>query len=71
MEKERFDFLCIQSEEGRESLYVNHPSSGEGGEVLACERENLIVRTSEGKEESWNYRECEETLSRRTIFPYR
>lgn len=71
MEKDRFIYLCDKSEEGREDQFVNHPSTGEGGTVLSCDRDRLIVRTSEGKKESWNYQECQETLSRRAIFPYR
>jgi hypothetical protein len=71
MKEERFLYLCDKSQEGREDVFVNHPATGEGGEVLRCEAEHLIVRTAEGAEKSWDYRECDETLSRRQIFPYR
>lgn len=71
MEKDRFDYFCEKSERGLEDVFVNNPSRGEGGEVLRCQGEELVVKTAEGKEEAWDYRECEETITRRNIFPYR
>jgi hypothetical protein len=71
MEKERYEFVCDKWKEGREAIFVNHPASGEGGEVVECQEEQLVVRTAEGQEKSWSYQEVEETLSRRGIFPYR
>ena len=71
MQKDRFEYLCDKSKEGREDVFVNHPSTGEGGEVIGFETDFLKVRTAEGEEKKWDYRECEETLSRRDIFPYR
>ncbi len=73
MKEDRFRYLCNKSEEGREDVFVNHPATQEGGEVIACDpnQELLIVKTSEGEQKSWDFRECEETLSRRDIYPYR
>jgi hypothetical protein len=73
MKEDRFRYLCNKSEEGHEDVFVNHPDTQEGGEVIACDpdQETLIVRTSDGQEKSWDFRKCEETLSRREIFPYR
>lgn len=71
MNKDRFLYVCDKMKEGREDVFVNHPATAEGGEVIACGQDHVIVRTSEGKERSWPFAECEETLSRRDIFPYR
>ncbi len=71
MEKDRYLYMCDKAEEGREDIFVNHPATSEGGMVLTCDLDQLVVKTSEGKERHWDYRECEETLSRREIFPYR
>lgn len=71
MDKERYSYICNKMEEGREDVFVNHPATQEGGEVIECTGEQMVVRTAEGKECRWDYHECEETLSRREIFPYR
>lgn len=71
MNRDRFEYICNKSEEGREDIFVNNPSVGEGGEVLDCREEGFLVRTAEGQERRWDFRDCEETLSRRNIFPYR
>ncbi|MBE0597900.1 MAG: hypothetical protein IH614_11570 [Desulfuromonadales bacterium] len=71
MDKEIFVYICNKMEEGREGVFVNHPATQEGGEVIECTGEQMIVRTSSGEERRWDYQECEETLSRREIFPYR
>ena len=71
MEKERFEHIRDMSDEGREDVFVHHPSTNEGGVVQGCEGENFLVTTEKGQKRSWPYRECEETLSRREQFPYR
>jgi hypothetical protein len=71
MERERYEFVCDKWKEGREAIFVNNPATGEGGEVVECQEELMVVRTAEGQEKSWRYEEVEETLSRRGIFPYR
>jgi hypothetical protein len=71
MEKERYEFVCDKWKEGREAIFVNNPATNEGGEVVQCREGQLLVRTADGQEKSWNYQEVEETLSRREIFPYR
>ncbi len=71
MDKKQFDHICDEAQEGREDIFVNHPSTNEGGMVLNCEKEHLIVQTSQGEKRRWDFRDCEETLSRREQFPYR
>ncbi len=71
MTKDRFIYLCDKAEEGREDVFVNHPATDEGGMVVSCAADQLVVETSEGQERRWDFHECEETLSRRAIFPYR
>ncbi len=71
MEKEQFLHLRNEMEQGREDVFVNHPASKEEGVVIECEDDRLVVKTSEGEKRQWDYRECDEVLSRRDIFPYR
>ena len=71
MERTSFLHLCDNAEAGREDVFVQHPDAGEGGMVEGCDRDELIVLTSDGRKRHWDYRQCEETLSRRRIFPYR
>jgi hypothetical protein len=71
MEKERFLHLRNEVEQGREDVFVSHPATDEGGVVMNCEGEQLLVKTRDGEDRQWDYRECEEVLSRRGIFPYR
>ena len=71
MEKSIFLHLCDDAEAGREDVFVQRLDAAEGGMADHCEGDELIVLTSEGQKRRWDYRQCEETLSRRQIFPYR
>lgn len=71
MEKDRFLHIRNEVEQGREDVFVSHPATDEGGIVLRCDQEQLVVKTGAGENRHWDYRECEEVLSRREIFPYR
>jgi len=70
MKKERFDFVCLDTEAGIDA-FVKNPDTSEEGTVKSCSTDQLIVKTSEGKERCWNFNQVEE-LSRSTEeWPYR
>jgi len=59
MDKERYDYVCIQTEQGRDA-FVRHPASGEEGRVLSCSGQRVVVKTTAGEERTWDFREIEE-----------
>ncbi len=70
MKKERFDFVCQEAEAGSDA-FVKHGSSTEEGVVLSCSTDHMVVRTSEGKDRCWDYRECEELSRSKEEWPWR
>ena len=70
MEKERYDYVCIQTEQGRDA-FVKHPESGEEGRVLNCSDEKVEVETVSGQKRTWNYREVEEIARSKEEWPRR
>lgn len=59
MKKDRFTFVCQESESGRDA-FVSHPASQEEGRVLSCAMDHMTVETSEGQKRCWDFHECEE-----------
>ena len=61
MNSDRYKFVCLETEAGRDA-FVIHPSSQEEGLVDTCilPSSHLIVRTANGKKRCWDYHECEE-----------
>lgn len=61
MNKGRFEYLCQESEAGRETL-VTHPSSHEEGIVISCIKltDTMVVRTTDGFSRSWDFHDCED-----------
>lgn len=70
MEKERYDYVCIQTEQGRDA-FVKHPESGEEGRVLNCSDEKVEVETASGQKRTWHYRELEEIARSKEEWPRR
>ena len=70
MKKERFDFVCQDTEAGTDA-FVRHSSSDEEGRVLNCSIDHLVVETSEGTKRCWDFRECEELSRSKEEWPYR
>ncbi|TLM67856.1 MAG: hypothetical protein FDZ69_03400 [Deltaproteobacteria bacterium] len=68
MERKRFDFICMESEEGRDALVVH---GREHGLVDHCAGEHLLVRTSSGESRCWDFRDCEEITRGKEEFPWR
>ncbi|HAD03159.1 MAG: hypothetical protein A2091_00510 [Desulfuromonadales bacterium GWD2_61_12] len=61
MERERFIYLCQESDGGRDA-FAAHPSTHEEGFVTSCSMESgtLQVRTPDNQMRSWDFQECEE-----------
>ena len=70
MKKERFEYVCMQSEQGRD-VFVIHPASGEEGQVISCSDENVVFRNTGGEQRTWDYRELEEITRSKDEWPRR
>lgn len=70
MNRERFDYVCIQTEQGRDA-FVRHPASGEEGRVLSCGGEQIVVEKTDGEKRTWNYEEVEEISRDKNEWPRR
>ncbi len=70
MKKDRFQFVCNESNEGRDA-FVIHENSHEEGLVMSCSTDHVVVRTSDGKNRCWDYRECTEMNRNAEEWPYR
>jgi hypothetical protein len=68
MERKRFEFVCAESEEGRDAGVIH---GREYGLVDRCSGEHLLVKTPEGKRRCWDFRECEELYRTKEEFPWR
>jgi hypothetical protein len=68
MERSRFEFVCMESEAGRDALVANH---GEHGLVARCSGDHLLVTTPSGDVRCWDYRECVELFRSNEEFPWR
>lgn len=68
MNKERFDYVCVQSEQGR-AVFVRHPQAGEEGQVLSCSGEQVEVQITSGEKRSWSYHELEEIFRSKEEWP--
>jgi len=70
MKRERMEFLCSESEAGRDA-YVTLHATGEDARVETCHLDNLIVTTTSGKKASWDYHDCDEVSRSSAEFPWR
>ena len=70
MKKDRFTFVCAESESGRDA-FVAHPQSGEEGRVVSCSVDHLVVKTTPGEDRCWDFRECEEMSRSKEEWPWR
>ena len=61
MKKGRYEYICHETEIGREAL-VAHPFSHEDGVVVGCIplTDTLVVRTIDGYSRSWDFHDCED-----------
>lgn len=70
MKKERFQFVCNESNEGRDA-FVIHETMQEEGRVISCSADHVVVETSEGKNRCWDFRECAEMSRSAEEWPWR
>lgn len=70
MKKDRFDFVCMDTEAGRDA-FVRNPSADEEGRVLSCSSSHLVVETSDGNKRCWDFNDCEELSRNKEEWPYR
>lgn len=68
MERKRFEYVCMESEAGRDAVVINHDVHGL---VDHCAGDHLLVSTPEGDKHCWDYRECEELYRTKEEFPWR
>jgi len=59
MDRQRFEYVCMESEAGRDA-FVSLKTSGQHGIVQSCQRDHLVVKTPEGKNGCWDFHDCEE-----------
>lgn len=70
MNKERFDYLRVQSEQGRD-VFVKNPQTDEEGLVTGCTGDNVVVQNTKGEERHWDYRQLEELTRSKHEWPRR
>ncbi|HKK01150.1 MAG TPA: hypothetical protein VJ955_03195 [Desulfuromonadales bacterium] len=70
MEKDRFDFVCLESESGRD-VFVRNSVSGEEGRVTSCAADHLMVDAAAGERRCWDFHGCEEVGRSKDEWPRR
>lgn len=68
MERKRFDYICMESQAGRDAVVIR---GEEHGLVDRCAGEHLLVQTPQGENRCWDYRECNELTRSHDEFPWR
>lgn len=61
MKKDRFEYLCMEAEAGRDA-FVSHPGSKEEGLVTECHMKSghMVVKTPKQQTRCWDFNECED-----------
>lgn len=70
MKKERFQYVCQETEAGNDA-FVKNADTSEEGKVLGCSMDHLMVKTSEGKDCCWDFNQVEELSRFKEEWPYR
>ena len=70
MKREGMEFLCSESEAGRDAIVMNR-TTGEDGRVESCSLDHLLVKTTSGKDACWDYHDCDEVTRSKDEFPWR
>ena len=68
MQKDRYDYVCVQTEQGRD-IFVRHVASGEEGQVLSCTDGQVTLKNTKGEERAWHYSELEEIIRSKDEWP--
>jgi hypothetical protein len=63
MKKDRFEYLCMEAEAGRDA-FVRHPDSNEEGLVTSClmKAGQIVVNTPSQQTRCWDFIECEDLI---------
>ena len=59
MKRDRFMWVCMENEAGRDT-FVKNPTTHEEGLVMDFGTNDLKVRTNRGNSRNWGFAECEE-----------
>ena len=61
MKKERFVYLCMETEAGRDA-FVRHPDKNEEGMVAGCDLHEgrMLIQTSDHQTRLWDFNECDD-----------
>jgi len=59
MDRERFQYVCMESEAGRDAFVTNN-KNGQDGIVQSCQLDHVIVKTTDGKDGCWDFHDCTE-----------
>ena len=70
MQKDRYDYVCVQTEQGRE-IFVRDVASGEEGQAVYCTADQVTLRNTKGEESTWHYSELEEITRSKDEWPRR
>lgn len=68
MNRERYDYVRVQSEQGRD-VFVRNTETSEEGLVERCADDKVYVRTAKGAERSWDYRQLDELTRNKEEWP--
>ena len=68
MDRKRYDYLRVQSEQGRD-VFVRNPETDEEGLVENCTDDKVYVRTAEGAKRWWDYRQLDELTRDKEEWP--
>ncbi len=70
MEKDRFEYVRVQTEQGRD-IFVRHVPSNEEGQVLSCAGDLATIKNTAGQEQTWHYSDIEEITRSKNEWPRR
>ncbi len=70
MEKDRFEFVSVEAEQGRD-IFVRHPENGEEGRVKSCSGEQVTFEDPQGDAHIYDYRILEELSRSKGEWPRR
>lgn len=70
MNKERFEYVCTQCEQGRD-VFVKHPQTGTEGRVVSCSEDELEIEDTAGRKNRFNYQDLEEITRSKEEWPRR
>lgn len=72
MKQDRYDYICMEIEAGRDA-FATHPATHEEGIVTQCipKSDHLVVQIPNGPKRCWDYHESEEMFRSKKEWPWR